>query len=90
MATRRFEVYQYRQVLTRIGLDESDREMACREWWLEATGVMPDDATLAQVLDVPSSQPRSASAVVPYLDKVTLWGRQGIRDTLILQASSLC
>ena len=37
------------------------REVAGREGWLEASSVMPDDATLAQVLDVPSSRRQSAS-----------------------------
>ena len=77
MANRRFEMYQYRQVLSRMRLGESDRaiarsglmgrqrqalrEVAGREGWLEASSVMPDDATLAQVLDVPSSRRQSAS-----------------------------
>ncbi|MDE2889657.1 MAG: hypothetical protein OXR72_15735 [Gemmatimonadota bacterium] len=62
------------------------REVAGREGWLEASSVMPDDATLAQVLDVPSSRPQSASSVLPYQDKVTAWWRQGIRGTVIHQA----
>ena len=83
MANRRFEIYQYHQVLTRMRLGESDRaiarsglmgcekasalrEVAGREGWLEASTVMPDDAILAQVLDVPSSRPQSASSVLPY------------------------
>ena len=103
MANRRFEMYQYRQVLTRMRLGESDRaiarsgligrqkasalrEVACREGWLEASSVMPDDATLAQVLQVPCSRPQSASSVLPYQDKVTAWWRQGIRGTVIHQA----
>ena len=101
MANRRFEMYPYRQVLTRMRLGESDhaiarsglmgrqkastlREVAGREGWLEASNVMP--ATLAQVLQVPSSRPQSASSVLPYQDKVTLWWRQGIRGTVIHQA----
>jgi len=96
-------MYQYRQVLTRMRLGESDRaiarsglmgrekasalrEVAVREGWLETSGALPDDATLAQVLQVPSSQPRSASSVLPYQDKVTAWWRQGIRGTVIHQA----
>ena len=59
------------------------REVAGREGWLEASSVMPDDATLAQVLDVPSSRRQSASSVLPYQDKVTVWWRQGIRGTVI-------
>ena len=103
MANRRFEMYQYRQLLTRMRSGESDRamarsglmgrqkasalrEVAGREGWLEASSAMPDDATLAQVLDVGSSRPQSASSVLPYQDKVTLWWRQGIRGTVIHQA----
>ena len=62
------------------------REVAGREGWLKASSVLPDDATLAQVLDVPSSRPQSASSVLPYQDKVTAWWRQGIRGTVIHQA----
>ena len=103
MANRRFEMYEYRQVLTRMRLGESDRaiarsgligrqkasalrEVASREGWLEASSVMPDDATLAQVLQVPCSRPQSAASVLPYQDKVTAWWRQGIRGTVIHQA----
>ena len=66
MANRRFEMYQYRQILTRMRLGESDRaiaraglmgcqkasahrELAGREGWLDASRVLSDDATLAQV-----------------------------------------
>ena len=80
MASRRFEMYQYRQVLTRMRLGESDRaiarsglmsrekasalrDVAGREGWLEASSVMPDDATFARVLQHPSSRPRSTSSV---------------------------
>ena len=100
MANRWFEMYQYRHVLTRMRLGESDRaiarsrlmgrektsalrEVAGREGWLEASSVMLDDVTLAQVLDVPSSRPQSASSVLPYLDLITAWWRQGIRGTVI-------
>ena len=103
MANRRFEMYQYRQVITRMRLGESDcanprsglmgrqkacafREVAVREGWLETSSVLPDDATLAQVLQVPSLRPQSASSVLPYQDKVTAWWRQGIRGTVIHQA----
>ena len=88
MANRRFEMYQYRQVLTRMRLGDSDRaiarsglmgrrkagalrEVAGREGWLEASSVLPDDATLAQVVQAPTSRPQSASSVLPYQDKVT-------------------
>ena len=73
-------MYQYRQVLTRMRLGDSDRaiarsglmgrqkacalrEVAGREGWLEASSVMPDDATLTQVPDVPSSRRQSALGV---------------------------
>ena len=60
--------------------------MAVREGFLDASSVLPDDATLAQVLQVPSLRPQSASSVLPYQDKVTAWWRQGIRGTVIHQA----
>ena len=62
------------------------REVACRAGFLEASSVMPDDATLARVLQVSCSRPQSASLVLPYQDKVTAWWRQGIRGTVIHQA----
>ena len=88
MANRRFEMYQYRQILKRMRLDEWDRaiaraglmgrkkasglrELAGREGWLDASRVLPDDATLAQVVQATSSRPQSASSVLPYQDKVT-------------------
>ena len=103
MANRRFEMYQYRQVLTRMRLGDSDRaiarsglmgrrkagalrEVAGREGWLDASNVLPDDATLVQVVQVPTSRPQSASSVLPYQDKVTAWWREGIRGTVIHQA----
>ena len=103
MANRRFEMYQYRQVLTCMWLGESDRaiarsvlmgrrkagalrEVAGREGWLDASNVLPDDATLVQVVQVPTSRPQSASSVLPYQDKVTAWWREGIRGTVIHQA----
>ena len=49
------------------------REVAGREGWLEASSVMPDDVTLAQVLQVRSSRPRSVSSLIPYLGKFTTW-----------------
>ena len=103
MANRRFEMYQYRQVLTRMRLGDSDRaiarsglmgrrkagalrEVAGREGWLDASNMLPDDTTLAQVVQVPTSRPQSASSVLPYQDKVTASWRQGIPGTVIQQA----
>ena len=118
MANRWSEMYQYRQVLTRMRLGESDRaiarsglmgrekasaclradtrlrathrqalrELAGREGRLDASRVLPDDATLARVLQAASSRPQSKSLVVPFQDKVTVWCRQGIRGTVIHQA----
>ena len=62
------------------------REVACRAGFLETSSELPDDATLAQVLQVPCSRPQSASSVLPYQDKVTTWWRPGIRGTVIHQA----
>ena len=85
MANRRFEMYQYRQVLTRMRLGESDRaiarsglmgrrkagalrDVAGREGWLEPSSVLPDDATLAQVVWSPTSRTQSKSSVWPEQD----------------------
>lgn len=62
------------------------RKAAGREGWLEASNVLPDDMTLAQVLQIPSLRPQSASSLLPYEDKVAPWRRQGIRCTVIHQA----
>ena len=62
------------------------RDVAVREGCLEASSVLPDDATLAQVLQVPSSRPQSASSVVRYQDKVMACWRQCIRNVAIHQA----
>ncbi len=94
---------QYRQILTRIQLGESDRaiapawlmdrektsalrEVAGREGWPDASRLLPDDATFAQVLQAASSRPQSTSSVLPYQGKVTAWWRQSIQGTVILQA----
>ena len=75
-------MYQYRQVLTRTRLGDSDRgiarsglmgrrkagalrEVAGREGWLEASNVLPDDATLVQVVWSPTSRTQSKSSVLP-------------------------
>ena len=85
-------MYQYRQVLTRMRLGDSDRavdrsglmgrqkagaclraythrqalrEVAGREGWLEPSIVLPDDATLAQVVWSPTSRTQSKSSVLP-------------------------
>ena len=61
-------------------------EVAARERWLVDFGVLPDDVTLEQVVQVPSSRPQSASWVLPDQDKLTAWWRQGVRGTVIHQA----
>ena len=63
------------------------REVAGREGWLEPSSVIPNGTTIAQVLQVSSSRPQSASSVLPYQDKVKAWWRQGIQGTVIHQAS---
>ena len=50
---------------------QAPRDVAGRERWLDASRVLPDDATLAQVLQAASSRPQSVSSVLPCEDKVT-------------------
>ena len=104
MANRRFEMYEYRQVLNRMRLGETDRavarsglmgrekagafrKLACDHGWLDPTGPLPDDATLARALQ-PSSSTRTQteSLVLPHQSEVTAWWRRGIRGRTIHQA----
>ena len=104
MANRRFEMYEYRQVLNRMRLGETDRavarsgimgrekagvfrKLACDHGWLDPTGPLPDDATLARVLQSTSStRPQTESLVLPHQSEVTAWWRRGIRGKTIHQA----
>ena len=44
------------------------RGVAVREGWLEPSSVLPDDATLAQVVWSPTSRTQSKSSVLPEQD----------------------
>ena len=91
MANRRFEMYEYRQVLNRMRLGETDRavarsglmgrekagafrKLARDQGWLDPTGPLPDDATIARALQ-PSSSTRTQteSLVLPHQTEVTAW-----------------
>jgi len=103
MANRRFEMYQYRQILVRMRMGESNRaiansglmgrkkaqalrEKAILHGWLDPDAVLPDNDTLATVLEENSQVLIKGSSVAPYADKITKWYEQGIQGTTIHQA----
>ena len=90
MANRRFEMYQYRQILVRIRMRmgvsnraiansglmgrkkaQALREKAIMHGWLQPDAVLPDDDTLATVLEENSQVLIKGSSVAPYADKIT-------------------
>jgi transposase len=98
-------MYEYRQIIVRMRLGDSDRrlakagligrrkagelrQLARRQGWLERTGTLPDDATLAQVLRPVAAEATpsvSGSSVEPYRASVTQWWEAGIQATTIHQ-----
>ncbi|MDY6950801.1 MAG: IS21 family transposase, partial [Thermodesulfobacteriota bacterium] len=102
MANRRFEMFEYRQVVYRMRLGESDRAIAKaglmgrkKAAELRAValaqgwlggGPLPEDAQIAAQL---TAKPRShveQSLVLPYAEQVKTWWEKGIQGTTIHQA----
>jgi transposase len=102
MANRRFEMFEYRQVIYRMRLGESDRAIAKaglmgrrKAAELRAValaqgwlgdGPLPDDAQIATQL---THKPRShveQSLVLSHADQVKTWWEKGIQGTTIHQA----
>ena len=101
MSNRRFEMYQYRQVLVRMRLGETDRAIAKagltgrrKAAELRATaltkgwleGPLPDDATLAEVLHKGCIPHPQVSLIHPYREQIESWWKRGIDGTTIHQA----
>lgn len=102
MANRRFEMFEYRQVIYRMRLGESDRAIAkaglmgrkkaakLRSVALAqgwlGDGSLPEDTQIAAQL---THKPRShveQSLVLPYAEQVKTWWKEGIQGTTIHQA----
>ena len=102
MSNRRFEMYEYRQVIYRMRLGESDRAIAkaglmgrhkAAELRLLAIehgwlekGPLPEDGELATHLGKKPAAAASRSQVLPYADDVEKWFKNGIQGTTIHQA----
>lgn len=101
MANRRFEMYEYRQVIYRMRLGESDRRIAksglmgrrkaaelrqlAKERGWLAKGPLPEDSELAEYLKPKLTATSNLSLVAPYADEVERWWRSGIQGTTIHQ-----
>lgn len=102
MSNRRFEMYEYRQVIYRMRLGESDRAIAkaglmgrpkaaklrelAKEHGWLKKGPLPDDTELALEFDKRPSPSEAQSLVLPYAEEVKAWWRNGIQGTTIHQA----
>ena len=70
------------------------RDIAASQNWLDATGPMPDDATIAlhyrmpgqAASEGPVKNPSHLSTVEPFREDVLAWHRQGIQVSSIRQA----
>jgi transposase len=102
MANRRFEMFEYRQVIYRMRLGESDRAIAkaglmgrkkAAELRVVAQaqgwlgdGPLPEDAQIAVQLARKPHNFVEPSLVLPYAEQVKTWWKQGIQGTTIHQA----
>ena len=95
-------MYEYRQVIYRMRLGESDRSIAkaglmgrrkaaelrqfAKEHGWLDKGPLPEDSELAEYLKPKPAAASNLSLVVPYADEVERWWRSGIQGTTIHQA----
>ncbi len=102
MSNRRFEMYEYRQVIYRMRQGESDRGIAkagligrrkaaelrqlAKERGWLDKGPLPEDRELAEQLKTTPAVSASRSQVLPYADDVEKWFKNGIQGTTIHQA----
>jgi len=102
MANRRFEMYEYRQVLARMRSGDSDREIARgglmgRRKAAEVRRLAKEQGWLDPSTPLPDGQvliehvsrkrPKTAiSQVEPHREKVTKWWHEGIQGTTIYRA----
>jgi transposase len=98
MSKRRFEMFQYRQVLARMRPGDSNRdiarskvmgrrkagEVAEARGWLRPEVPLSDDATLAAAFARKEGLPASwVSSLEPWREQVTAWHNAGIQGTTI-------
>jgi transposase len=102
MSNRRFEMYEYRQVIYRMRLGESDRTIAksglmgrrkaadlrklAKEHGWLDKGPLPEDIDLAEHFGKKPENSSSQSLILPYADEVKTWWQNGIQGTTIHQA----
>lgn len=102
MSNRRFEMYEYRQVIYRMRLGESDRAIAkagltgrrkaaelrqlAKAHGWLEKGPLPEDSELAVHFGKKPVAVTSGSLVLPYADEVEKWFENGIQGTTIHQA----
>lgn len=99
MANRRFEMYEYRQVLVRMRQGDSDRGirragLMGRDKAKEVREIAQEQGWLDRSRPLPedrelaevfgsSQRPSTPSTVEPYRDQVTTWHQQGLQGTTI-------
>ena len=102
MANRRFEMYQYRQVIHRMRMGETDRAIARSKLMgrLKCAHVravadengwleetpLPDDKILAEAFKKPSPNTTQTSQCKPYEKQIKKWVEAGIQGTTIHRA----
>ena len=102
MSNRRFEMYEYRQVIYRMRLGESNRAIAkaglmgrrkaaelrriAQAQAWLSNGPLPDDSVIAAQLDNKSDSVLQQSLVLAYANEVESWWDKGIQGTTIHQA----
>jgi transposase len=102
MANRRFEMYQYRQVVFRMRMGQSDRMIAksglmgrlkCAEVRAVARQngwlepiPLPEEEVLAAAFKKEVANPTHQSTIEPFADQVRQWRQDGIWGTTIHQA----
>ena len=103
MAYRRFQMHQIRQIIQRLRMGESVRQIAQSQRvgratvastlaraiehnWLDPSGPIPDDATLATFFKAPRATPQCVSSVAAFREEILAWHAQGINATTIRRA----
>jgi len=102
MANRRFEMYQYRQVIHRMRMGQTDRAIAKTKLMgrvkcgqvravAEQNGwlepvPLPDDETLAKIFEKKKPNPTRQSLSRAYEKQIEKWYKQGVWGTTIYRA----
>lgn len=102
MANRRFEMYQYRQVIHRMRMGQTDRAIAKTKLMgrLKCSQIraiaepngwlgdipLPDDQTLAQMFEKKTPNPTQDSLCLPFEKQIDKWFDAGVCGTTIHRA----